>query len=921
MRRNTGIISSRADRYLSSCKRPCCSALIAVALLFINFAAVPQLPPEGGLPTENPSSEPLVRWVLQGELYFDADDGLHGRELWSCRMVEGVPRCELVADINPGSGSFKIHGGIAHGRWLYLALEIPGLGLEPWFWDTKERQATLVQDIHPGESGSHPFFLGLSDELLYFLADDGAHGYEMWVSEVGSEEARLVNDAAPGPTAGMKLGSACVIQDGSLLFSRAGSLLRTDGTLEGTRPVRGHEQGSPFGNATYIGAFGKKVFLVVYVKEQGAEPWITDGTREGTILLKDIGPGRAGAGIRGTAFYRDRMYFAANDGVHGLELWRTDGTCDGTVMVKDIAPGQTASDPHYWAHTEKALFFLANDGVHGKELWKTDGTEDGTALVADLFPGPTGSEAWRLCGVGDLLYLCADTPDFGEEVYVSDGTAEGTHVLKDIVPGPAHAGPHNLVDLDGTLFFTCDDGIHGEELWMSDGTEAGTVLAADIAPPRFNPSSSPQHLTAWGDRLLFVARDALHGEELWISDGTEAGSSLLMDVAPGPASSRPGDVTVMGDRFFFTANAPEMGRALWTGDGAPGGSHMVQDLSAGDDGAVAPHLLAHERHVYFVADDGEHGRELWMSDGTPDGTVLVSDITPGRGGTSFFRGFVFEGGIHYYTREAGGDTVLWRLESSDGEFRSVARFGPEGSQREPEALPIERATLLSFLFPPLDAIGAVPQSKRDSPQPVAVGDTSFFSARNDAHGAELWKTDGSLTGTTMVADAFPGPGSSSPGHFLQSGDRLYFIADDPNHGRVLFRSDGSAQGTKVMQPNSSDVVYWPVEALDMALLGDKCLVVAARDINSTFGRKREDVELLFINLAGGNELRGPSMGIRPGAEGSWPRELTTVGDLVFFSAHDGIHGRELWVTDGTVDGTHLVKDILPPGDLSPSQGG
>jgi ELWxxDGT repeat protein len=49
--------------------------------------------------------------------------------------------------------------------------------------------------------------------------------------------------------------------------------------------------------------------------------------------------------------------------------------------------------------------------------------------------------------------------------------------------------------------------------------------------------------------------------------------------------------------------------------------------------------------------------------------------------------------------------------------------------------------------------------------------------------------------------------------------------------------------------------------------------------------------------------------IRPGSAGSAPQALTRVGSRLFFTANDGVHGRELWVSDGTAAGTSLVKDL------------
>ena len=47
----------------------------------------------------------------------------------------------------------------------------------------------------------------------------------------------------------------------------------------------------------------------------------------------------------------------------------------------------------------------------------------------------------------------------------------------------------------------------------------------------------------------------------------------------------------------------------------------------------------------------------------------------------------------------------------------------------------------------------------------------------------------------------------------------------------------------------------------------------------------------------------------PRNQASDPRHVTEVGRTVFFTADDGIHGRELWKSNGTEEGTALVKDV------------
>ena len=51
--------------------------------------------------------------------------------------------------------------------------------------------------------------------------------------------------------------------------------------------------------------------------------------------------------------------------------------------------------------------------------------------------------------------------------------------------------------------------------------------------------------------------------------------------------------------------------------------------------------------------------------------------------------------------------------------------------------------------------------------------------------------------------------------------------------------------------------------------------------------------------------------ICPGAGGNDPGLWANIGSRVIFCAHDNVSGDELWITDGTANGTKMVKDIRP----------
>lgn len=143
-----------------------------------------------------------------------------------------------------------------------------------------------------------------------------------------------------------------------------------------------------------------------------------------------------------------------------------------------------------------------------------------------------------------------------------------------------------------------------------------------------------------------------------------------------------------------------------------------------------------------------------------------------------------------------------------------------------------------------------PGSESSNPENIfVIGDTVYFTANDGVHGRELWKSDGTETGTVMVADINPGSGSSDAGQFTNWNDILYFVAGDGGNGLELWKSDGTQTGTTLVA-----------------------------DINS-------------------------------GTAGSNPQRLTVSGSWLYMVANDGTHGRELWKSDGTSGGTSLVADL------------
>ncbi len=385
------------------------------------------------------------------------------------------------------------------------------------------------------------------------------------------------------------------------------------------------------------------------------------------------------------------------------------------------------------------MFFYQNDGSNGRELWRSDGTALGTYMVRDLCPGSCGSRNWfrgPLAAVGDRL------------------------------------------------FFAANDGVHGLELWATDGTALGTILVLDLQPGW--ESSFPGLLTAASGQLFFTARGADGVVALWRSDGTAKGTYR---VSPAGASFASLNAIYPGPAFLYLCDGGSGTEAgLWRSDGSPAGTYFLASLHCFDPWIerAAQGALLPNGDLLVSAVGAVGGEELWRSDGTALGTTLVADLWPGEAGSQPTRFGRLGTEVVFTARTGNGEASLFR---SDGTAPgTIVVPMPPGAN--PSVLPGEWAS---------------------------DGARYYFGGSDIAHGLEPWVFDGFTV--QLLADVVPGPTSSldeevfNRAFFAVLGGVLVFAADDGVNGEEIWRSDGTGSGTYRLSdlgpgPDPMAIVMW-----------------------------------------------------------------------------------------------------------------
>jgi ELWxxDGT repeat protein len=214
----------------------------------------------------------------------------------------------------------------------------------------------------------------------------------------------------------------------------------------------------------------------------------------------------------------------------------------------------------------------------------------------------------------------------------------------------------------------------------------------------------------------------------------------------------------------------------------------------------------------------------------------------------------------------------------------------------------------------------------------------IFNGNNSTDGEELWRSDGTEKGTEMLVNFNEGgsSSSSSPSYFF-SFKNLVIFSIIKNNKYQMWKTEGSFNSTKQI---------WDVGGSASRIKNDTSLYILSL-YNGLLEKSIEDfsyktiINTTFYNTNPRSYCKlnnkwifnngSASQGLFSNNGGEENQKIITINrgffetysqlekvneNQAFFVNDDGRNGNELWVTDGSIVGTKMVKNIAPAGNGS-----
>lgn len=818
-------------------------------------------------------------------------------------------------------------------------------------------RARLIGDLNERPAGSAPSTLLVQPEYTLLLGNDGL-GRRVWVTRGSAASTLPLPIEVPVRRDNFFVARADG-QGGAFVFVHdvvspqrpwGAVVWHTDGTVAGTRRVRdvALEAGRWVGTLPAYPGIDLSPGLFVAGSRFCLVSAQAGSSTSDTMLhcFGETGAELRIEGVTAVVEHEGMLLVGQQHEVDGARLLLTDGASAPTTLEAAVTLVAGASTP-------TGAVLLLRDGAHGDELARFSG--GGLQRWNEPFPGEVSSVE-RIVESGDYVFASVYTNAVAPRrplPRVTDGTFEGTHAFADPMPendwglieifanGPTamfwastpsgertlyHSAAFGSADplplttvttqsfttgflagvtIGSSTLFGLGLQASGVELWRSNAPS--TALVRDLFE---NQSGMVGPVTPAGSSAIFACQTPATGPEVCATEGTaETTAVRALDPSAALDAATDASALLVGDRLLLAENASAWSPGGLTGvDLATGAAHahdtatllgarlaQAQLRPLGSDAAIvhfantlhggvvdptppllrvtpsattldvtvgpaASQLGEATAHGVLVVAPPTVGWSWWGGTGAPV-PLAVAGGAPLVGNAAFFR--VGTNLLAVYSGTLEG-VELFRVD--DATLVPLVHYSALAQANVTAAYPLGDSLLvLSDIgafrtqgvpddFVEVD-IPAVPESLIGAPSNVLNSGRTYHAA-----GGSLYRSIQRLVVTPLDLKPYEG---------------LYAIRD----GAYVLQASGRTRWARV--------------------LGETLIVSMQIDTDRR-------VRVLAVSAAGVETLAD---GIE--FSGSGQNQLLTQGGRLYFTHDDGVHGRELWVTNGTKAGTMLTADIAP----------
>ena len=405
-------------------------------------------------------------------------------------------------------------------------------------------------------------------------------------------------------------------------------------------------------------------------------------------------------------------------------------------------------------------------------------------------------------------------------------------------------------------------------------------------------------------------------------ESREAGAQLaglLEDILPiqQAGASYPNFLGSAGEFTYFSASLPTSGRDLWRTDGTPEGTSLAHKTCSDycNDYLRSLDLSTNGQKLFLARvhpTDNTSADALFLARATAPEVVEIL----GAGAGLTFPNVAAPGGSAYLDERlyfwgtANGNDRLLRTSASGAEaelIRDMSEFdGLSGFQSlastvlfwaHPDSGPIElwKTDGTASGTTRIVALDVTPGD-----QVVALaGRLMIFTATGES-GLEVWSTDGTAAHTQPLTD-FADSGAFV-WEMMASSTHVFLFVHDLSFGQELWATDGTATGTNQVTSFGYFQPFAPGSPFHhLAVAGSTAYFLATDGLGGAG----------LWSASAAPFSASPILEICPEAyclETAW---LERIDSRLFFLREDAELGREIWTSDGTAAGSRILEDACP----------